>query len=234
MARWMTVVAAAAAIALLPAYPSAAAADGLPVIGFDAGPHGVSTLHKTMRYVATPRHHETAIKAVARSGQTVRSTVLRGTFDVPVVAYDGSSGGLSGDGRTLVLIRPRVAFPQRSTTLAVVDTWTLIARRVEQLRGDFSFDAVSPDGTRVYLIQYTSRTDPTRYRVRALDASTGVLVGRDVVDPRDRGEAMHGSPLARVESRDGRWAYTLYDGNGKPFVHALDTAHARADRKSVV
>src|SRR6188472_1875924 len=30
-------------------------------------------------------------------------------------------------------------------------------------------------------------------------------------------------------SPDGRWAYTLYDGNGKtPFVHALDTSHATA------
>jgi hypothetical protein len=30
-------------------------------------------------------------------------------------------------------------------------------------------------------------------------------------------------------SPDGRWAYTLYDGNGKaPFVHALDTSRATA------
>jgi hypothetical protein len=30
-------------------------------------------------------------------------------------------------------------------------------------------------------------------------------------------------------SLDGRWAYTLYDGNGKtPFVHALDTRRATA------
>ena len=30
--------------------------------------------------------------------------------------------------------------------------------------------------------------------------------------------------MTRVSSGDGRWAYTLYDGNGRPFVHALDTA----------
>jgi hypothetical protein len=40
---------------------------------------------------------------------------------------------------------------------------------------------------------------------------------------------MRGSPLARASSTDARWAYTLYDGNGThPFIHALDTAQARA------
>jgi hypothetical protein len=30
-------------------------------------------------------------------------------------------------------------------------------------------------------------------------------------------------------SHDGRWAYTLYDGNARhPFIHALDTARGRA------
>ena len=29
-------------------------------------------------------------------------------------------------------------------------------------------------------------------------------------------------------SPDGRFAYTLYDGNGHPFVHALDTAASTA------
>ena len=40
---------------------------------------------------------------------------------------------------------------------------------------------------------------------------------------------MRGQPLSRAMSPDGRWAYTLYDGNGKtPFVHALDTSRATA------
>ena len=36
-------------------------------------------------------------------------------------------------------------------------------------------------------------------------------------------EAMRGVPLTRVTSPDGRYAYTLYGGGDKPFVHALDT-----------
>src|SRR4029077_747347 len=41
-------------------------------------------------------------------------------------------------------------------------------------------------------------------------------------------EKMRGNPLSRVMSPDGRFAYTLYDGNGHPFVHALDTASSTA------
>jgi hypothetical protein len=39
---------------------------------------------------------------------------------------------------------------------------------------------------------------------------------------------MRGNPVTRATTPDGRWAYTLYDGNGRPFVHALDTSRLRA------
>lgn len=216
-------------LALQALLATAVRADGLPVLGFAGGAHGVRALDGTRRYVAHPRHHETIVEAISRSGRTIIRAVLPGRFDVPVVAYDGSASGLSANGRTLVLIRPRVAFPQRSTQLAIVAAQTLRPRRFERLRGDFSFDAISPTGKWVYLIQYTSRFDPTRYLVRALSTRTGRLLSRDIVDPHDRGEAMRGNPLSRVSSADGRWDYTLYDGgNGHPFVHALDTARLQA------
>jgi hypothetical protein len=146
---------------------------------------------------------------------------LSGNFVVPVVAYDGSASGLSSDGRTLVLTEPRVGFPQRHTTMVVLDTQTLQPRRRLHLRGDFSLDAISPDGRSIYLIQYTAPTNPTQYRVRALDTATGRLLAHDIIDPHDRGEQMRGNPLTRTTSPDGRWAYTLYDAG---FIHALDTA----------
>jgi hypothetical protein len=217
-----------AALALQGAVAAVARADGLPVLGIGSGPHGVRTLDGTRRYVAVPRGHETIVREISASGRILARAVLHGRFDIPVVAYDGSAGGLSATGRSLVLIRPRVAFPQRSTELAILSARTLRPRRFERLRGDFSFDAISPSGEWVYLIQYTSRLDPTRYRVRALSTRSGDLLARDIVDPHDRGEAMRGSPIARVSSPDGRWAYTLYDGNGHPFVHALDTARLQA------
>src|SRR4029079_19295079 len=78
------------------------------------------------------------------------------------------------------------------------------------------------------LIHYTSSIDPTRYEVRAYDVKTRALVAKPIVDPRDAAEKMRGNPLSRVMSPDGRIAYTLYDGGGHPFVHALDTAASTA------
>jgi hypothetical protein len=80
----------------------------------------------------------------------------------------------------------------------------------------------------MYLIHYTSPTDPTAYEVRRYDLQTGTLAAKAVTDPKEDGAKMGGRPLARVESRDGRWAYTLYDGSGSQFVHALDTSTSTA------
>ncbi len=92
---------------------------------------------------------------------------------IPAVALDGSPGGLSADGTTLVLIQPRKRFPQRETHLAILDAQSLVLRERLTLRGDFSFDAISPDGSHIYLIQYLSPRDPTEYAVRAYDAVAG-------------------------------------------------------------
>jgi hypothetical protein len=212
------------------ALAGAARADGLPVLGIDVGPDGVAA--GAARYVTLPAGAgRTMLARVStRDGRVRASRLLRGTFTIPAVAYDGTAGGLSADGRRLVLIEPRASFPRATTTLAVIDTARLRVDRLVRLRGDFSFDAVSPGGRLAYLIQYTSPRDPTRYDVRALSTFTGRLDPRRVVDPHERGEKMRGNPLARVSSRDGRWAYTLYDGaGGTPFVHALDTS-ARSAR----
>jgi hypothetical protein len=223
-----TVCAVTVALALPATVAGVARGDGLPVLGFVGAAHGVRAADGSRRYVAQPRRRVTIVKALSRSGRTLERAVIPGRFDVPVVAYDGSTSGLSANGRTLVLIRPRTAFPQRSTELVIVAARTLRTLRFERLGGDFSFDAISPSGTWIYLIQYTSPTDPTRYRVRALSTRTGRLLARDIVDPHDRGEAMRGNPMSRLTSPDGRWAYTLYDGDGHPFVHALDTVRLQA------
>ena len=61
------------------------------------------------------------------------------------------------------------------TTFAVVDTRRLAVRRHLALRGDFSFDAISPDGRTMYLIEYSAR-DLNNYAVRA-SASCGSTTG---------------------------------------------------------
>ena len=217
-------------LALLLVLPATAAADGLPVLGVDAGPGGVTAPSSEHRYVTLPAREGTVVAQVERDGGAVpRSHMLRGNFSVPAVALDGSPSGLSADGGTLVLIEPRAGFPRRATTFAVLDAKRLRLREKVRLRGDFSFDALSPDGGRIYLVEYTSPRDPTQYLVRAYDVRAGRLLPDPIVDPREPDERMRGLPITRRTSPDGRWEYTLYDGaGGHPFIHALDTRDATA------
>jgi hypothetical protein len=205
-------------------------ADGLPVLGIDVGGSGIPTPTESTRYVTIPVARGTLVARVARNGgQILGSRFVRGTFTIPAVAYDGTPGGLSADGKRLVLIAPRVSFPRARTGLLLMDAPRLRPLRRVTLDGDFSLDAISPRGLLLYLIEYTSPTDPTRYLVRGLDLRTGRLLPKPIVDPVEPGEKMRGSPITRATGPGGRVAYTLYDGAGAtPFVHALDTSRVTA------
>jgi DNA-binding beta-propeller fold protein YncE len=226
MARRIPHLIAAITLVVLATAP-AASADGLPTPGVvtpQGGLHGPNG----ERYVTTSRHGTTTVRKFAATAE-VRSRTLGGNFTIPAIALDGSPAGISADDTTLVLIKPRASFPQASTHLLVLDAATLKVMDRITLRGDFSFDAISPDASTLYLIQYLSAQDPTRYAVRAYDVSAGRLVRQPIVDPDEHAGEMRGFPMTRVDSADGRWAYTLYDGGGgEPFVHALDTAEGRA------
>jgi hypothetical protein len=209
----------------------AANADGLPVSGVDVGASGVATPGpQGFRYVTLRAGPDTLVAKIDRNdGAVRRSRLLEGRFTIPAVAYDGSSAGLATDGSTLVVIRPRIGFPRNRTAFAVLDARSLLLRRTVTLDGDFSFDALSPDGRLLYLVQYTSPTDPTKYLVRLYDLGANRLVREPIIDPREVGDVMRGTPLTRASSPDGRWAYTLHDGAGShPFIHALDTVERTA------
>jgi len=211
--------------------PGTAAGEGLPAtIGLDIGTSGV-TDGSGHRYVTVRSGADTVVARTAvGTGKIERSVTVRGAVTTPAVAYDRTAGGLSADDNTLVLIRPRRVFPRISTTFAVLDAPTLRLRKWIHLRGDFSFDAISPSGNLIYLVSYLSRTDPTKYEVRTYDLRSERLLPQAIVDPEEPDEQMGGHPLTRAMSPDGRWAYTLYRGSGghEPFIHALDTVGRKA------
>jgi hypothetical protein len=207
--------------------PATALADGLPVTGI-YGSSGVTTRDGAYRYVTFPSSAGTVVARVRTADGTVaRYRAIAGRFTVPSVAYDGSTTGLSTDDRTLVLLRPRRALGEKHTRIAVLDARRLLVQKRITLPGDFSIDAVSPDGATAFAIEYRAlgrkNFDPSDYRVRALDTATGRLEPKPIVDPREPDEQMGGLPVARVMSPDTRWAYTLYSGSEHPFIHALDT-----------
>lgn len=204
--------------------PAAALASGPPVGGWAEG----GVVGSGSRYVALPAGRGTLLEQFSvKGGQLVRTHYLKGKRGIPMVAQDGTPGGLSADGRTLILTSPRTSYPQRTSTLYLMNARNLTLRRRITLRGDFSFDALSPDGSTLYLIQLNPRNF-TRYAVRALDTGSGRLIAKPVVDGREPDEVMRGIPLTRVMSPDGRYAYTLYGQGAKPFVHALDTRRRSA------
>lgn len=191
-----------------------------------SGGEGIVSRDGLYRYVTFANRRSTLVARLhVQGGAVARYRTIPGRYTIPLVAYDGSADGLSLDGRKLILMRPRTSVSEKSTRLAILDTRLQIRQRI-LLHGDFSFDALSPDGSTAYLIEYMALSrnnfDPTNYRVRALDLRSGRLLPAPIVDPREPGEKMGGWPVTRTTSPDGRWAYTLYSGSEHPFVHALD------------
>jgi DNA-binding beta-propeller fold protein YncE len=199
-----------------------------PSPGVTFGSHGVVSHDGKTRYLAMRAGRGTLVQAVTtRGGVVLHSRFLRGPFGIPLVAYDGSAGGLARNGRRLVVYAPSNG--QSKTRFVVLDPRTLKVRSRFALAGNFGFDALSPDGSTLYLIQLKANGTGLDYDVRALNVSSGRLYPGSIVDRREPGEKMTGIPLTRVGSDDARWAYTLYSkSSGGAFVHALHTTAREA------
>jgi hypothetical protein len=208
----------------------AVAAGGGPSPGASVGDKGVSD--GTRRYVALPAGKRTVVQTIqVRGGRVVRFTSIPGIYGIPMVAFDGSTDGLSWDGSTLVLASVPSGAGSGYSRFAVLDTGTLRARQTVALKGTFSYDALSPDASTLYLIQHIQvhNSPSIRYYVRAYDLVRQRLLKKIVFDTREKWGLMSGSPVTRVVNRSGRWVYTLYTRpGGRPFVHALDSVNRRA------
>jgi hypothetical protein len=133
---------------------------------------------------------------------------------------------MSRDGRTFVL--ENVGFANASkfmlvstSDLSTVDSFTL--------NGTYAFDALSPNGSMLYLIQHQTTQDVNHYIVRGYDLNTHTLLPRRIADKTQASWVMQGWAVTRATSPSGRWVYTLYaNPGGYPFVHALDTVNSVA------
>lgn len=218
MQRRILLVLAAAAAILLPATIASGAG---PSPGISRGGSGVTS--GKLRYVALPAGGATLVEALDRQSRLVRRRSVTGKWGLPLVAYDNTVEGLVQSGRTLLLAHEIYGSDgqlRSPTTFKLLDARTLKSVRDITIPGTFSFDAASPDGRYVYLIEYFSPEDPTLYRVRAYDLRDGKLLARIVADRRSWATGMQGIPISRTW-KDG-WAYTLYGGNARPFIHALN------------
>jgi len=189
----------------------------------------VATHDGAFHYVAVPDGRDaTMLVTIDKAhSQVFRWMRLAGSWGNPAVGNGTSTGqGLSRDGKTLVLAGTSQPFSSPSRFL-IVDPTRLKVVRTVTLEGRFTFDALSPNGSRMYLIQYTrgAAYDLTHYIVRDFDLRTNKLLpGKIAARSEDDEKTMSGYAMTRTTSANGRWVYTLYQKtSGEPFIHALDT-----------
>lgn len=225
-----TIAVLGAALALAATTGGAGANGSAYSPGLVWGAGGVLAHDGDVRYVTVTTERSTLVSVIRRSsGSLERWRLLRGFYGVPLVAYDGTAGGLSGNGKRLAVGSYGPLPGERGKTrFAVLDTTSLKVRRSLVLEGAWSFDAISPDGSILYLTQHVTAGANPLYRVRSYDVRTGLLRG-PVVDRIEGAQDMGGEPVTRASSGDGRWAYTLYArAEHGPFIHALDTTKREA------
>jgi len=220
------------ALAVAATVPAGAGANGSPYSpGLTYGWDGVLAQNGKVRFVTLGTQRTTVVAKIrVQGGRVVHSRAIRGFYGVPLVTYDGTTGGLSGDGKSLVLASYGPLPGSAGTTrFVVLNTRTLKLLRSIVLPGSWSYDASSPDGSLLYLVQHFSAGPSPRYRVRLFHVGAGRLFPNPVVDRLGSEATMRGQPVTRASSADGRWAYTLYARQKhEPFVHALDTERRQA------
>ena len=204
----------------LAAVPSALAAFPGPY-GLQGGA-GVPGVDGTVSFTAAKAAGGTLVSAVSTDGGAVlRSRTLEGQWGIPTIQYGKPGEGMSRDGKTFVLenvgLERTSKFMLVSTTdLSTVDSFTL--------KGTYAFDALSPTGSMMYLIQHKTTQDLEHYIVRGYDLRAHTLLPHRIADKTQKSWVMQGWAITRTTSPSGRWVYTLYaNPGGYPFVHALDT-----------
>src|ERR1700675_2897916 len=142
-----------------------------------------------------------------QTGSVTRRLRLPDNFELPAVTASGVAGGLSQNGRWLVLVHAPDQIDGSGSHMLVVDTSLMKAAVPVDLAGSFQFDAVSNDGQRIYMIEYVSGAI---YRVRMDNVPTHQLHPTIVVDKSNPQEKMAGIRLSGVASPDGQWLYSVY------------------------
>jgi hypothetical protein len=214
------------ALCVLGALAAAPAAAGDGPLFVSQG--GAGIVQGTTRYIPVGDYaaNDTQLLAVStKDGTEINQLNLVGNWGLPYTP--AGAQGLSLDGTRLVLAD--TSSGQTSPSLfMVVNPKTMRTIQPITLGGYFSFDAMSPDASKLYFIQYvksgTNSIDLQHYVVRGYDVKSGRLLPGRIADRTQKSWVMNGSPVTRTTSADGRWVYTLYSNPaGYPFIHALDT-----------
>ena len=187
-------------------------------------PAGPTSLDHRMIYVATPNNGQTTITVRnTLTGATIRTFTIPGTYTTAGPGFD--SAVLSGSGQWLALRESGQA--GSVTIIALVNTQTGKLFRTIALNGIYDLDAVSPDGTRIYLLEQLNDSQG-HYNVRLYQVDQNQLSPYIITDKTIPNDIMLGTALTRQMASDGSTAYTLYVDtiHNIAFVHILPLAGA--------
>lgn len=163
---------------------------------------------------------------------------LPGRWKLPTIGLDATPAGRSLDGSTIALVEGAYEPSAARSRFAIVEhrlldhvqtagDAPLELARVIELPGAYEFDALSPDGRILYVVQHLDAEHGGRYQVRAIDMPTGVMRDAVIADKGNPDERMAGSPIAQLRQPNGL-VLTLYRGPEHPFIHALMSTEAWA------
>ena len=159
-----------------------------------------------------------------------RSRTLEGAWRLPTIGLDPIPVGVVTDDSTLtnstIVLVEADAPAGASTSRFAVLTGGEPARIIE-LPGSLEFDALSPDGSILYVVEHLPGPPDSHYQVRAIDLPSGVMRDAVIADKRNLGTSMAGWPLTQAAHPSGV-VFTLYRGVMHPFIHALHTREAWA------
>jgi hypothetical protein len=236
--RSLIVSLAALALAVVPGVAAAGTAPNdvlvfrtasgkVQLMGGGAGvlPAGVLSRDGSTLLTARVSRSQTLVRRIETgTGRVLAARSIAGAWGFQQAAEDGTRVA-GGEGLApVVLVAAARANGYRGS--AAHTRFALLAHglqgklRLLTLPGNLGVDALSENGTMLYVIQHEAGE---HYTVRGYDLVRNSLSGA-IIDKREPDEKMQGLPLARASSADGSWELTLYRRpNGVPFVHALMT-----------
>lgn len=183
-------------------------------------PAGLTSLNHQRLYTATPTNGETTISIInTQTGSKLRSFTISGSYTTSASSFDNSV--ISTSGQWLAL--RELGQPIGETVIALIDTQAGKLAKTFHLNGDFTLDAVNPDGSRVYLLERLN-DGSGHYYVRLYDVTKNQLYQSPIVDKTELNDPnMTGTAVARQMAGDGTMAYTLYVDayHNIAFVHVL-------------
>jgi protein MpaA len=204
-----------------------------------APPEGVALHGSPYRFetfVLGRRHRVTVVERIdRRRGLVSRRWELRGAWHLSAPAYDGEGVGVGAEAPLLVLTRygaPRHSLLRARTELAFLYTGSGRSRAPSRfhrttLPGDYTVQAISPDGEFVYLAHNLSVSPNRGPRFILVPYSLQAHMLLPANDIAGNGEILSGIPVARTEDPKGRRVFTLYmnafrDG-GAMYLRVLGT-----------